>query len=155
VVDLDFPVRWQLISGGNGVFDPRLGDVFKQTSGPYLGSLFLYMLRDTSISIPVNPVTEGCSAESCISYLLPGGIGNVQPWPTFETLETKAATNYVVQRAPGYQLDFWEPQADISWSTGSCRIYGTNSSALQLCMQTAGSYASTGELISGESSACC
>jgi hypothetical protein len=132
-----------------GIFDPGLVDIFKQGSGPYISGLVQTLLRDPAISFETTPISAACqnSSLSCTSFLLPGGVETVSPWP-FNITATDES-NYIVQNGPAYQIDFGDISGDVSWNQNSCHVYGSDTNALQLCIQNATDFGETGQLISG------
>ncbi|KAL4877496.1 hypothetical protein BJY04DRAFT_222054 [Aspergillus karnatakaensis] len=76
----------------------------------------------TSIPVPI----AACAEHDCDSYLLPGGLINMSPWPP---TNHPAAPVIQVDNAPSIQLDF---RSDISqedvFSDEDCNIYGSETS---------------------------
>lgn len=109
--------------------------VVQGLSGPSVSSLVLFLLRDTTISFQIDPVTDDCrSSDSCTSFLLPGGLKAVAPWPYKEAAD-KSLTAYITKDAPAYQIDVWDVPDVFSWASDDCRIYGIdNTAAFQLCI---------------------
>lgn len=141
---------WNSISGGMGIFDHRLVDIFKQGSGPYISGLIQNLLRDPAISLETKPISTSCNNSnlSCTSFLLPGGVQSVSPWPFNITAADES--NYIVQNGPAYQIDFSDISGHITWNQHSCHVYGSDTNAFQLCIQNATDSAEGDQLISGK-----
>jgi len=83
-----------------------------------------------------------------MSFLLPGGLKAVAPWPYKESTD-KSLTAYITMNAPAYQIDIWDVPDVNSWASGNCRVYGTDYvSAFQLCISTYNRRAD--QLVAGE-----
>ena len=149
VQDVYQSIGFSPISGGMGIFNASLVPEFKEGSGPYISSLVQSLFRDPATSLPVQPINHSCnnSTLSCSSYLLPGGVISVSPWPF--NITSSDESDYIVENGPSYQLDFWTESSPIAWLPTSCHVYGTNSSALQLCIQNPTDAGTQGQLISG------
>ncbi|RAO68327.1 uncharacterized protein BHQ10_004339 [Talaromyces amestolkiae] len=141
VQSLYFPTQFSPISGGMGVFNTSLIRVFQEASGPVISALVQNILRDPSISYVTQSVSSSCKASdaSCSSYLLPGGVQTVSPWPVNSTAPELSA--YVVEGGPSYLLEFGSLSADVSWNSDACKIYASTFASktipLQLCIQNA------------------
>jgi hypothetical protein len=125
------------ISGGIGVFNATVS-TSKVMNGPSLSGLVINMLRDAAITKGVDPISEVCKRNSsCVSYIIPGGLKTVSPWP-YNTTDDKSLSAYIIRGAPAYQLDFWKAPYGINWASDACQIYGESDSAFQLCMSSYG-----------------
>jgi hypothetical protein len=88
----------------------------------------------------------------CSSYFLPGTPGNVvanlEP-PNITTANYSDATSFEQFDAPGYQLDFSniEPD-DPPLEVRDCRVYGTSSYAIQLCLKSVNNSLMAGIILS-------
>lgn len=139
VQSLYFPIQFFPISGGMGIFNTSLIPVFQEASGPVISGLVQTILRDPSISYVTQSVSPSCKASnaSCSSYLLPGGVQTVSPWPVNST--SPKLTAYVVEGGPSYLLEFGSVSADVSWNSDACKIYASvfasKTIPLQLCIQ--------------------
>lgn len=127
-------VKWAPIAGGIGIYDPNLAtaglnDLTK-------ASHVLHILKDSTLSFPVDPVTVECkkSRATCVGYLLSGGLQTVTPWP-FKLDNDTSLTHYIVKDAISYQIDIWDaPLKNINWTQDACKIYASdNNTAIQLC----------------------
>lgn len=136
VQDIYFAVGFSQISGGIGVFNTSLIPEFQEGSGPLISGLVQSVLSDPSISLATRPVSPSCrlSNSPCSSFLLPGGAVSVSPWPFNIAKASESA--YIIQGGPSYQLDYGALAPDISWASQACYIYGSNSTALQMCIQS-------------------
>ena len=57
--------------------------------------------------------------------------------PQITTANFTGATSFVLHDAPGYQLDFSPIQNDDPpMYLSDCKVYGTSSIAIQLCLQS-------------------
>jgi len=127
------PVKWTRISGGLGDFDMSLLDQFASIPGPYIAGLVIYLLRDPSIGFQITPASSNCGS-GCISYLLPGGMTTISPWPFNDKLPN--ALDYIVRSAPGYQIDFGSIENLPFWPSPVCRQYGSVNKSIQLCIES-------------------
>ncbi|KAF2795591.1 hypothetical protein K505DRAFT_360050 [Melanomma pulvis-pyrius CBS 109.77] len=97
-----FPIRTMDVSGGLGIYDPRiatLGLVWK----PEISKLVQSMLRDRSISWPIDPT--------------------VSPWPF--TVEHSDVDGFRLYDAPFYQVEFWDASPNLTFSKSKdCTLYG-------------------------------
>jgi hypothetical protein len=123
--------------------------VNQEVSGPWVSSLVLSLLKDATMSFQTDPVTEDCqSSDSCMSFLLPGGLKSVAPWPYSEVAD-KSLTAYITKDAPAYQIDIWDVLDATIWASDDCLIYGIdNASAFQLCISSYNGRAD--QLVAGE-----
>lgn len=130
------PSEWKNISGGLGIFNASVA-TSKIRSGPLLSGLVINMLRDTTITKEVDPISEICGLNStCVSYIVPGGPKSISPWPYNRTGD-ESLSAYITRGGPAYQLDFWTAPGGIDW-TDACQVYGLSDSAFQLCMSSYG-----------------
>jgi hypothetical protein len=115
---------------------------------PLLWAYIFFLIRDATLSVQVDPVDPGChTSDSCASFLLPGGLRTVAPWPYRESPD-KSLTAYITKDAPAYQMDVWKPQSTPQWMTDDCTVYGFNNiTAFQLCISYAGE--NTDRLVAG------
>ena len=59
------------------------------------------------------------------------------------------ATAYVVNDAPGYQIEFYPiSSSDPQLMTGDCQVFGTPFSALQICIEKVDSHLIAGNISS-------
>ena len=140
------PSEWKNISGGLGIFNASVA-TSKIGSGPLLSGLVINMLRDSTITKEVDPISELCKLNStCVSYIVPGGPKSISPWPYNKTGD-ESLSAYITRDGPAYQLDFWEAPDGIEW-IDACQIYGISDSAFQLCMSPYGEK----QIVAGRSS---
>lgn len=114
------------VSGGLGIYNPELATQFETAVGPDIARLAQIMLRDPSISWPVEAADSVCEAsKTCASYLLAGPYRTVQPWPF--SVETDDLDGFRLHNAPFYQVDMWtvkgEPELVFN-ETEECNLYG-------------------------------
>jgi hypothetical protein len=113
--------------------------ILTSAEGPLVSSLALKFLQDTTVSIEIDPISHNCQSarSSCSSYLIPGGLQNITPWPYFQVNDSSLAF-YITKNALSYQVDFWDVPTSFNWSNHvSCNIYGFDDhSAFQLCMSS-------------------
>jgi hypothetical protein len=130
-----------------GLFNASLLHQFDTIQGPYIAGLVQYLLRDPSIVYPATPVSQNCqwNNQSCVSYLLPGGIATVSPWPFNTSLPN--ALDYIVRSAPAYQIDFGRPMITPAWPSPACHEYGSADFAIQLCLENG---SNPNELVAGK-----
>ena len=127
------PVQWMPASGGIGEFDSA-SSAGKLQNGIFLSGLVRNMHQDTTVTFVQPPVSAECSnSSSCISYLIPGGLKTVSPWP-YRRNNDSSLSVYAMRNTPAYQIDFWNAPYGNGWAASDCRIYGTSSAAFQLCM---------------------
>ncbi|PSN74809.1 hypothetical protein BS50DRAFT_671117 [Corynespora cassiicola Philippines] len=121
-----FDERSMNISAGLAQYNPDLANATRVRLGPVIARLLQSMLRDRSLSWPVDPVGEGCKADKfCKSLLLAGPYMTVAPWPFINELE--GFDGFRVNDAPFYQVEVWSPgpEKDLSFSESrDCTVYG-------------------------------
>ncbi|KAE9379810.1 hypothetical protein N431DRAFT_458803 [Stipitochalara longipes BDJ] len=143
------PANWTRTSGGMGVFDTSA--ITLGVTDPTVWAYIFYLVRDATMSYPVDPVSADCSAsDSCESFLLPGGLRSVTPWP-YGVSTDKRFTSYITKDAPAYQMDVWDAPSDTQWDPNDCIVYGApgfdNSTAFQLCISYSDGH--TDQLLAG------
>lgn len=91
--------------------------------------------RNTRVVEPLNCPSE----EVCISYFMPGSPSKIsadRSQPQITTQNFTDATSFIQHDAPGYQLDFHPIENDDPpMSLTDCKLYGTSSIAIQICLQ--------------------
>ena len=99
----------------------------------------------------VDPVNADCSiSDSCTSFLFPGGLESVAPWP-YRAPTGNSLTAYVTKDAPAYQMDVWDAPSATQWDPDDCTVYGgDNQSAFQLCISY--SIGRSDQLVAGQCS---
>jgi hypothetical protein len=130
--------EWHNITGGTGLYDTSL---VINAAGPSVSTLVQTILRDNTLTVEIRDgdiITADCRTAhdgSCTSYLLPGGLNSVSPWP-YRELEDKSLSAYVMRGAPAYQIEFWDTfEEGITWKDGACRVYASDdSTGFQLCV---------------------
>ncbi|KAK6542321.1 hypothetical protein TWF694_006280 [Orbilia ellipsospora] len=133
---LYFPIEHHNISGGIGHYNSTYPPIFQDSPGTSTSSLVQTLLRDVTISFPVDPVSAECIAagSSCKSYIIPGGLGTVSPWP-FPRLTNPEITAFQTENTPTYQIDLWDGPAGVTWAPSDCHIYGDYKiNAFQICI---------------------
>ncbi|KAF2477512.1 uncharacterized protein BDR25DRAFT_299433 [Lindgomyces ingoldianus] len=124
--DVYFPVRTLDVSGGLALYDPGLASTYRSMSSVYTSRFAQNMLKDRSISWPMDPISESCKTNSsCTSYLLAGPSLTTAPWP-FAFIEGDAADGFRLEDASFYQVDLWDPAPNTLTFSESrdCTLYG-------------------------------
>jgi hypothetical protein len=110
----------------------------------------LNILQDTRRAVEVDPINSDCikAGDSCKSFLIPGGLDVVAPWP-YQKLKDRSLDVYVTKGGPAYQIDFWSPPDNTTVPEDECSVYAASEdTGLQLC---ASSYpGGTGQIVAGE-----
>jgi hypothetical protein len=137
---LYFAVETIDITGGLGVYDPDIAKVYATESGFDIVHMVQGLLRDAALVSAVDPISETCRASnSCTSYLISGAYNTVRPLPFM--IQSDNAPSFTVFNAPAYQLDFWDPPADLAFQKHECSTYGApfnGSDAFVLCNAQSG-----------------
>lgn len=115
------------VTGGLAIYDPRSATIYHTVMGPEIAKLVQSCLRDRSISWPAPSVGPECgNSKSCESYLLAGPYQTVTPWPF--TNQTENVDAFRLERAPIYQVDFWNIEEKDSIGIfdmkANCELYG-------------------------------
>ena len=99
-------------------------------------SYTLGFLTDQTSVVSTTPSNSSCtSAGECLSYLLPGGLYRTNPNPANTTTKVNGGEIYIVESAPGYQVDFaYGPPNMFQWS--DCHIFPVNETAIAFCLKT-------------------
>jgi hypothetical protein len=132
------PVRWIHISGGIGVYDSKLAS--PEFAEILIADSVINILQDPRRSITVPPFSNDCrqKGDSCKSFLLPGGLDLVSPWP-YAKLNDSSLDTYVMKNAPSYQIDFWDPPENVTIAKEACSVYAaTETAGFQLCLSSFG-----------------
>ena len=131
----------QNITSGLGPFDPTILNYMDRnlTTAMFSSYTLGYLADRTSV------ISMPCKSSDCASYFLTGGIYRTVPDPlNITTTEANGGTSYVVENAPGYQLDFsYGPKALFQWS--DCRIYPVETTAIAFCLKNSDDYLFSGE----------
>ena len=97
------------------------------------------ILGDSGRVSSVSSSRSECSNTSveCWSGKLPGGIDSVIPDPVQSSLNTNGGNTYIVESAPGYEVDFFPLEGgnltvDIA---ADCRVYASLLVAFQICVR--------------------
>lgn len=127
---------WHTITGGLGIFNPSLAI---KGVDPSITTLVQTILSDPTITYKLD-ATQAVSADcqnadgECSSYLLPGGLDTVSPWP-YGKLEDESLSAFVMKDGPSYQMDVWDAPLNVTFDTGTCSIYASDDTAgFQLCL---------------------
>jgi hypothetical protein len=108
---------------------------------------FPSLMTDTARVTTIPPLI--CSTPPCLSYFLPGSMGLVILDPELPPIgknNFSDATAFIVNDAPGYQIEFTPVTTqDLPLEGNDCKIYGIPGAALQICAKAVGS-----ELIGGK-----
>ena len=124
-----FPVTAGLSPINASIADQLTSNLAAVTFASYYRSLLL----DNTHVIRIPPLS--CSGDDCFSYFFPGGLDSIFPRPG-SYQQFPAATAYVVNDAPGYQIEFYPiSSSDPQLITGDCQVFGTPFSALQICIK--------------------
>jgi hypothetical protein len=98
---------------------------------------FPSLMTDNSKVVSVPPVT--CSGTSCLSYFLPGSVPLIvfdSGLPQIGKDNFTDATTFVVNMAPGYQIEYYPVTNDDPVLTiDDCQVYGTTAAAIQICVK--------------------
>jgi hypothetical protein len=79
-----------------------------------------------------------CSPDSvqCWSSLIPGGMENIVPDPVQSSADANGGDTYVVDSAPGYEVEFFPFQNDDNLNISQdCRTYSNLLTAFELCIK--------------------
>lgn len=69
---------------------------------PLYNGLVLEMLRDAKITTATTLIHKNCArSETCISYMIPGGLDVVTPWPSKSRVGTSFGV-YLTKDTPVY-----------------------------------------------------
>ena len=100
---------------------------------------FIYsLLPSTNYVFPVPP-TRCSLANNCESYYLSGGIYNIYPSKSSFSNDTEA-TLFIIDHSIGYLVEYYPPSSTDHFNdTAECGTYGSDSFALHICVQEAGS----------------
>src|SRR5438270_2120184 len=134
------------IDSGLGSFNPKaLSGVDPSLTTLIFLSYTLGFLADRAGVISTPPSTACQINGKCSSYLLTGGLYRTIPDPSNITMEeANGGTVYVVQNAPGYNLEFNLCEKEMFlWS--DCHIYPAQSTALAFCLKSSDSGLLAGE----------
>ena len=97
---------------------------------------FPSVMTNSAILTSTPPLT--CSDPACFSCFLPGGMGIVEfdtNLPTIGKDNFSDATAFVVNDAPGFQIEYSPIDGDLVLEEDDCRVYGTDTVALQICVK--------------------
>jgi hypothetical protein len=133
------------IISGLGPFNPAiLNNMDRNLTTAVFSSYTLGFLADRTSVVSISSST--CKTSDCVSYILTGGLYKTVPDPSnITTTESNGGTIYVVENAPGYQLDFSEGSKDLfQWS--DCRIYPVETTAIAFCLRNSDDHLYAGEL---------
>jgi hypothetical protein len=81
-----------------------------------------------------------CTGDACNSFFLPGPMALIEfdpSQPVVTADQYPVATAYIQNDAPGYQIDF-EPidyEHDPPMTLDDCKVFGTNTIAVQICLK--------------------
>lgn len=123
------------IVAGYGNFNASIITIFTPSEVAFAFATNTYgFLSDPTQVVLFPPVTPACrSSDNCLSVFLPGGLSYVQPNPLdLLPQELNDGSTYVIENAPGYQLEFYFGQ--IIFSQSDCHAYQAGSTALAICL---------------------
>lgn len=129
------------VSGGLAEYDPAVAATYHTALGPEIAKLVQTMLRDRTVTWPVDTVSQACRKErSCASYLVAGPYQTTAPWPF--TVERGNLDAFRLHNAPFYQVDMWNPSPDLEFEERDCTLYGganrTTEYSMRLCISQEG-----------------
>ena len=135
-----FPVLQAGVSEMNSTF-PRVHG-FDDVATPTFWWYYPSILADGKVSRSVTPL--GCSGERCSSFFLPGPLSTVlfdPDMPNITESDSPAATYFIQNDAPGYQVDFQpiDENKDPPIVLADCRVFGLSIAAVQICLKAANS----------------
>lgn len=96
--------------------------------------LFPSLMTDQAAIATVPPLT--CSGSSCVSYFIPGPIVFDANMPQITNDNYSDATAWVVNDAPGYQIDYSSVTNEdpVLLPDDDCEPYGTDYAAILICV---------------------
>jgi hypothetical protein len=135
------------VTAGIGAFDGSLVPGILASWGGTLPagviSGDLELLADTEVTIRAEPVTCDAADPSCSSYLLPGGLNSITPWPPFIDEEYPVIEIF---EAPALHVDIVGNVTE-SFSSSDCSVFGTAAVVLSVEVCVAQSVVSHGSII--------
>jgi hypothetical protein len=135
------------VTAGIGAFDsslvPRILAAWEGTLPAGTISSDLEMLADTEFTIRTDPVSCDAADSSCSSYLLPGGLNSITPWPPSVDKEYPVIEIF---EAPALQVDIVGNVTE-SFSSSDCSVFGTTAVSLSVEVCVAQSVVSHGSII--------
>jgi hypothetical protein len=137
------------VTAGTGQFnaslvDPFMAEVEGSVSYGVLALAF-GLVGDPELAIEVPPIN--CTTDQCESYLFPGGLGTMTPWPP-----TDHADSPVVQidSSPASQIEFRKGiAAGDGFLASDCAVYGSEEYLVGVSFCLAQSQALLGSYIAG------
>ena len=106
------------------------------------------LLYNPKSTISISPLSKDCQAFGidCYSYFLPGPLDRVNTGNgdgrvlSIPPVDRRNATHYVVETAPGYQLEFSPFRETILFTELECRIIGVWPSVhlIDVCLKNVG-----------------
>jgi len=98
----------------------------------YVDELYRNLFKNVQMATPSPPVLCN-SYDECSSYLFPGPASLIIPTPVYISNFSDADAIQVYGSA-SVQIDYWKPNVSDQWSSADCRIWGSNESAIQICI---------------------
>jgi hypothetical protein len=112
------------VTAGIGAFDGSLVPAVLANLGGTLPAGLIAddseLLADTEYTIHAEPVTCNAADSSCSSYLLPGGLGSITPWPPSSDEEYPVIEIF---NAPALQVEIMDHVSE-SFSSSDCSVFG-------------------------------
>lgn len=106
--------------------------------------LFSTLFADTTNTLPISPIS--CKGDGCLSYLFPGSMNLIAPWP-WRVPGFFDADVLIVHGVQGIQIDYWSLDSTDHLDSSDCKVYGAIDAAVMLCI--ASSTLDRSELIAG------
>jgi hypothetical protein len=96
-----------------------------------LATSYSYLFSDPTTSFPTAPIH--CTGGRCSSYLFPGGLGDMTPWPGHINGWDNADV-ILIHEVYGLQIDYWDPEPGEEIYARDCQIYGGDYTAIIFCI---------------------
>jgi hypothetical protein len=112
---------------------------FNETATANFWWYFPALLTDNKRIRPAAPLN--CTTTDCLSYFMPGSLSSVILDPSLPPITANQfpkAISYITNDAPGYQLDFQQIDRvkDPNMMMSDCRLYGWETTAIQICLKS-------------------
>lgn len=131
------------VSAGIGPFNASLAQGWKSwVLSTYLVTEVPTFLADITVSYPTSYAASHppCvnDIQTCHSNYFPGVLGIVSPWVVgVKHNESLNGDTFIVNQVQGVHVDYWEiDELEGNWTSDDCRMWGSNKSALRICLST-------------------
>ena len=121
------------------------------SEAPTVTLVYAGILTDSRLAVQTSPVSETCKSfgTDCFSYVVPVGFSDLEAYDdmkyrevgSYTMTERGGATEYVVEGAMGYLLEFFPTPADLTFEAAECH---NQSHGISMCLKNDGD-----DLISG------